>query len=256
MTVDLNVPQEGINIPTSDDLVMKDSSLMGQLPLTAIFTSFFFWANLYFYVCVFNRTCSPEWNCRIVTALHGTVASILSFGSCFVFGPWPFTYIAQPNTQLHTAIITISIGYFIFDFIWCLWYQTEGIVMLAHHVVSLVGFTYSLYTGSYGSELTAVLGGSEVTNPFLQTRWFLKEMQLYKGRTAFIIDTLFFVTYLCFRLGLGTALHYTIQTYPKLDLVPTLGGNAFYIISVVFGVQITLFYVKKYILKTKRIPPP
>ena len=231
---------------------MKDSSLMGHLPLTAIFTSFFFWANLYFYICVFNRTCSPEWNCRIVTAVHGVVASLLSFTSCFVVGPWPFTYIAQPNTQLHMTTITVSIGYFIFDFMWCLWYQTEGLVMLSHHVVSLVGFTYGLYTGMYGSELTAVLGGSEVSNPFLQTRWFLKETGRYKDRMAFTIDTLFLAVFLCFRLGLGTALHFTIQTYPKLDLIPILGGNAFYIISVVFGIQITLFYLRKYILKTKK----
>lgn len=224
---------------------------MGHLPLTAIFTSFFFWANLYFYICIFNRNCSPEWNCRIITAIHGTVATALCFTCGFIVGPWPFSYIAQPSTPFHTTIITITIGYFIFDFIWCMWYQTEGLVMLAHHFVSLFGFTYGLYTGMYGSELTAVLGGSEASNPFLQIRWFLRESGLYKDRVAKAIDYMFVAVYIFVRLGIGTALHIRVQTYPKLDLVPKLGGNAFYIISLVFGFQILKFFTGKYIFKKR-----
>lgn len=143
-------------------------------------------------------------------------------------------------------------GYFIFDLIWCMWYQTEGIVMLAHHVVSMVGFTYCLYTGMYGSELVAVLGGSESSNPFLQTRWFLKETGRYKDGVAKAIDFMFVGVYMTVRLGVGTALHYTVQTHPKLDLIPILGGNAFYIISIIFGVQIMRFFINTYVLKKRR----
>lgn len=124
--------------------------------------------------------------------------------------------------------------------------------MLAHHLVSLFGFTYVLYTGMNGCELTAVLGGSEATNPFLQLRWFMKEMDLYHGNYARAIDYVFVFLFLTMRLVVGTAFHWRVQTDPDVALIPKLGGQAFYIISVIFGIQISVFFARKYILKTKR----
>lgn len=232
-----------------DHLMQKDSSLMGQLPLAALFGSFLFWSNFYFFLCIFNRHCSPEWNCRIVTFCHGCVATLLTFTSALVTGPFPFTYVGKPNTPFHVAIIVISVGYFLFDFVWSLWYQTEGVVMLAHHIVSIFGFTYVLYTGMCGCELTAVLGGSEVSNPFLQLRWFMKASGHYRGQPAKLIDWSFVFVFLGVRLGLGTALHFRVQLDPGVDIVCKLGGQAFYIISLLFGYQIIRFFHRKYVVK-------
>ena len=232
-----------------DSLMVKDSSLMGQLPLTALFSSFLFWTNFYLLLCIFNRRCSPEWNCRVVTFFHGSIATLLTFTSAFLIGPFPFTYVGKPATSFQTAIIVISVGYFIFDFSWSVWYQTEGVVMLAHHVVSIFGFCHVLYTGMFGTELTAVLGGSEASNPFLQLRWFMKTSGVYTGRPAVLIDSIFVTIFLGLRLGVGTLLHFRIQLDPDVHLVPKLGGQAFYIISLIFGYQILRFVYRKYILK-------
>lgn len=124
--------------------------------------------------------------------------------------------------------------------------------MLAHHLVSLFGFTYVLYTGMNGCELTAVLGGSEATNPFLQLRWFMKETDHYHGIYAKVIDYIFVSLFVTMRLLVGTAFHWRVQTDPTVALIPKLGGQAFYIISVIFSVQIIIFFTRKYILKTKR----
>ena len=121
--------------------------------------------------------------------------------------------------------------------------------MLAHHLVSLFGLTYGLYTGMYGCELVTVIAGSESSNPFLQTRWFLKEYDLYKGNLAKFIDYSFVATFLFVRLGVGSLYHIRVQTDPATDLIPIIGGNAFYIISIIFGVQILRFFTKKYIWK-------
>lgn len=177
------------------------------------------------------------------------MATLLSFTSAFITGPFPFTYVGKPNTQFHVAIIVISVGYFMFDFAWSLWYQTEGLVMLAHHIVSIFGFTYTLYTGMSGCELTAVLGGSEVSNPFLQLRWFMKSSGHYTGLPAKLVDLIFVSVFLGVRLGLGTALHFRVQLDPGVDIICKLGGQAFYIISVMFGYQIVRFVYRKYILK-------
>lgn len=33
---------------------------------------------------------------------------------------------AGPNTPLHQLTCMVSAGYFVFDFFWCLYYQSEG----------------------------------------------------------------------------------------------------------------------------------
>lgn len=225
------------------------SQTSGYEILLATIGSFLAWTDSYFILHALNRKRSPEWNCRLVTAAHGVVSSSLCFTSAVLTGPWPFTYIGQANTSLHNVAMVISLGYFLFDFLWCLYMKTEGGVMLAHHLVSILGLVYILYQGKCGSELTAVMGASEVTNPLLQLRWFLKETGHYRGRIGKIVDCLFVMLFLTVRLGVGSVFHYVCQTSPKLDLITKAGGQAFYIISVIFGVQILIFFYKKYIKK-------
>ena len=224
---------------------------MGQLPLTALFGSFLFWVNFYFILSIFNYRHSPEWNCRVVTFFHGFLATFLSFLSSFITGPFPFTYVGKPSTPFHIAIIVISFGYFLFDFCWCIYYLTEGPLMLAHHVVSIFGFLYILYTGMSGCELVAVVGGSEASNPLLQIRWFMKAMGLYSGTAAKAIDYMFVAVFVGVRLGMGTALALRTQLDFSVDWIARLGGLAFYTISLLFGVQIISFFYCKYIVKRK-----
>ena len=218
----------------------------------AVIGSFLLWVDFYFILHALNHKQSAEWNCRIVTAIHGTLSALLCLLSAVYFGPWPFSHLGEKNTDLHNAIMIISLGYFLFDFIWCMYMRTEGKVMLSHHVVSVFGLIYALYQGRYGTELTAVMGASEFTNPLLQLRWFLKESGYYSGKIAVIIDWLFVVSFCVARLGVGTAFHYVCQTSPKLGLITKAGGQAFYIISVVFGIQLLHFIYRKYFKRRPR----
>lgn len=217
--------------------------------LFATIGSFLMWTDFYFILHVLNYRYSAEWNCRIVTAIHGVVAAVLCFSSACVFGPWPFTYLGEPNTNLHNMIAVISLGYFLFDFSWCVFMKTEGPVMLAHHLVSIVGLVYVTYQGRSASELTAVLGASEFTNPFLQIRWFMKTSNNYSGKMAVFVDWTFVTCFCVARLGVGSVFHYVCQTSPKVDIVTKAGGQAFYIISWIFGIQLLFFIHRKYIRK-------
>ena len=222
-----------------------------NIPVYAILGSFLLWTDFYLIICMLNQKCSAEWNCRIVTAIHGAFSAFLCLISALV-GPWPFTYVGKPNTNLHIAICIISLGYFLFDFTWCMYMKTEGPIMLAHHVVSIFGFVYVLYQGRYGCELTAVMGASEFTNPILQLRWFMKKTGYYHGIKEQIIDWGFVVLFCGARLVVGTAYHYIVQTSPNADLVTKAGGQVFYIISWIFGIQLLLFVYRKYFKKRPR----
>lgn len=215
--------------------------------LFAAIGSFLAWTDSYFILHTLNRHRSAEWNCRLITAAHAVIATSLCFMSAVVTGPWPFSYVGGANTSLHSTIMIISLGYFVFDFLWCMHSGTEGVVMLAHHMVSILGLMYSLYQGKAGSELTAVMGASEVTNPILQLRWFLRECGYYKGKLAVLLDFVFVAIFWTARLGIGSAFHFVCQTSPNLDLVVKGGGQAFYIISAIFGVQLAMYFYKKHI---------
>ncbi|XP_049835198.1 TLC domain-containing protein 5-like isoform X3 [Schistocerca gregaria] len=121
----------------------------------------------------------PEWSCRLLTAFHATLVTVLAVLACFL-GPWPFTDPGGPNTTLQCIVLVTSLGYFIFDFIWCLYHQTEGATMLIHHAVSIIAISRVLMKGVSGTEAVAGVGGLEITNPLLQARWFLRSSG-YKG---------------------------------------------------------------------------
>ena len=219
--------------------------------LQSVFGSLLLWTVMYFIVHAFNNTQTPEWNCRIVTLFHGILVTFLCFYSAFVLGPWPFDYIAQKNTPFHNQIMIISLGYFIFDFFWCLFIGTETIVMKAHHAVSIFSFVYALYYNVCGSEITAVIGASEFTNPLLQLRWFVKQKGRLHGCLAVLLDFSLLVAFWSARLIVGTAFHLKVQLSPDLYLFARIGGNLFYIISVVFGVGMLQYVVNRYFLKKR-----
>nr|XP_006133691.1 transmembrane protein 136 isoform X2 [Pelodiscus sinensis] len=80
--------------------------------------------------------------------------------------------------------------------------------MLAHHTVSILGIAVSLSLGESAAEVNAVLFGSEITNPLLQARWFLRETGLYHSFTGDVVDFFFVALFTGVRIGVGAWLMY------------------------------------------------
>lgn len=219
----------------------------------AILGSFLLWLNLYSIICAINWDKSAEWNCRLIAGLHGTVSAVLCFISAFILGPWPFNHIGYPPDQLHCTIIIISFGYFLFDLMWCLYMKTEGIVMLAHHMLSLYGFFHGLLFNLYGCELIAVLGASEFTNPLLQYRWFLKQKGRYSGNLAMLIDFSFVFFFFAARVVVGSAFLVWTLMSPRMGIVAKLGGAMMYAVGVIFSIHLAKFIRRKYIFHTASV---
>lgn len=215
----------------------------------AILGSFLVWLNIYNCIYVVNHKHSAEWNCRMVAGLHGTCSAILCFISAFILGPWPFSYIGYPPNSLHCNIIVISFGYFLFDLLWCLYMKTEGLVMLTHHVLSILGLMYVMRYNIYGCESTAILGASEFTNPLLQLRWFLKQSKKYSGDVALIIDWSFVVFFFGARVVVGSALYVWLMLSPRMEVIAKLGGTMMHCVGVIFSIHLGMFIHRKYIKK-------
>lgn len=214
----------------------------------AVLGSFLFWFIFYNTMLIFGkRLLSPDWTIRILAGLHGTISALLCFISAFILGPWPFSYIGYPPTEFHCNIIILSSGYFLFDMVWCLYKNTEGIVMLLHHAFSLYGFLHVFIFNVYGCEVIAILGSSEFTNPILQTRWFMKQTGYYDGFWAKFIDFSFVFFFITARIIAGLVLLVWLCLSPRMSFIAKIGGWNMYTVSVVFSVHLLLFIRRKYI---------
>ncbi|EDO39371.1 predicted protein [Nematostella vectensis] len=209
------------------------------------------WISLYAIISIINTNRSPEWNCRLVTIIHAIVSTALSYWCAFRTGPWPFDTFGEASTQFQTLIATITLGYFLFDFTWCLYMGTEGLNMLAHHMISVYSLSYIVINGYSGSEIVATIFGSEMTNPFLQMRWFLRETGNYELRIAYINDLVFLTLFLFLRLGPGTSVLYWTLKSSKPALVVKAGGIGLYLVGVVWSFYIMLFACKRFFGKKK-----
>ncbi|KAM8903853.1 TLC domain-containing protein 5a isoform 2-T3 [Spinachia spinachia] len=172
------------------------------------------WVSLYSILCGLNGSRSYEWNCRLVTLAHGILAVCITGYIGYVDGPWPFTY-------------------------------PEGPVMLAHHTMSILGILLTLWLGESGIESCAVLFGSEITNPLLQARWFLKQTGRYGTRLGDVVDVLFVLLFVLMRVFVGGTMLYCELISPRPRFFIKCGGVAMYALSWVFMVDIVRFARRK-----------
>ncbi|KAM3601770.1 uncharacterized protein V6R79_018636 [Siganus canaliculatus] len=222
------------------------------MPVLQVICSLTGWYCLYLF---FRRAFihrGPEWSCRLVTLSHGVVIVLLTAYVVFIDGPWPFTHAGTENTELQTSALAVCLGYFFFDMSWCLCNHTEGPVMLAHHAASILGILLALFMGVSGCETCGVIFGSEITNPLLQSRWFLRRLGLYDSLLGDAVDLLFILLFATVRVGVGTVMFYCELTSPRTTLVMKLGGVVMYGIAWVFMVDIARFGYKKSRAKYKK----
>ncbi|XP_068601219.1 TLC domain-containing protein 5a [Brachionichthys hirsutus] len=205
-----------------------------------------FWASLYFVLCNVNGSRSPEWNCRLVTLVHGILAVCITAYIGYVDGPWPFAYPGTKNSTLQISALVLSLCYFIFDMAWCVHFRTEGPVMLAHHTLSILGILLTLWLGESGIEGCAVLFGSEITNPLLQARWFLKQTGNYGTWLGTVVDVLFVTLFVLMRVFVGGAMLYCELISPRPRFFIKCGGVVLYVLSWVFVMDIVRFAIRKW----------
>ncbi|KAJ0062199.1 hypothetical protein NL108_017689 [Boleophthalmus pectinirostris] len=117
--------------------------------------------------------------------------------------------------------------------------------MLAHHAASVLGIVLALGLGSSGCETCAVVFGSELTNPLLQARWFLRRAGLYESVLGDAVDVLFVALFAGVRVGVGTVMFYRQLVSPRPALVMKLGGVVMYALAWVFMVDIARFGYRK-----------
>lgn len=112
----------------------------------AIFVSFICWCSLYATAALALPDKTPEYWCRVVTFIHAVFSTFLGINQCFS-DEWSFNDPAKPTTDNQAMLLVSSLGYFLEDLLWCALYQTEGYLMIAHHIYSCIVLFRMLMSG-------------------------------------------------------------------------------------------------------------
>ncbi|XP_075765744.1 TLC domain-containing protein 5-like [Pelodiscus sinensis] len=207
------------------------------------------WLSLYTCFCYWNKHRTYEWSCRLVTLVHGVLITCLSGYIALIDGPWPLTHAGTLNTPLQVHMLCLTLGYFLFDLSWCMYFQTEGGLLLAHHTLSICGMMVVLGLGKSATEINAIIFVSEVTNPLLQARWFLRETGRYRGFVGDVVDCSFVVLFMVLRIGVGAQIMYSMTVSPRPMWLLKAGGLAMYAVSLGFMMGICSFTRRKVLKK-------
>lgn len=107
-------------------------------------------------------------------------------------------------------------GYFTFDIIWC-FVHNETFIVKFHHVVTCSGLVYYSFKFSQQHVIVYAIGLTEFTNPFLQTRWYLKYHNLRDGWFFKIIETVFIILFFYLRTFVFSYYYYLGWTKKELN---------------------------------------
>ena len=121
-----------------------------------------------------------------------------------------------------------------------------GMLMLTHHAISIFGNWLVLYRDINGTEMIATIFGSELTNPLLQARWFLRETGQQNTWYGELNDGCFILLFGLLRIVIASNLIYSYLNHPRPDWIARTGGTLFYIISWVFWLFIFRYAFRKY----------
>lgn len=72
------------------------------------------WLCLYLLLCYVNGRRGCEWNCRLVTLLHGVLIVCVTAYIGFIDGPWPFTHPGERFYSKTTNFKWKTITYYTF----------------------------------------------------------------------------------------------------------------------------------------------
>ncbi|XP_019873041.2 TLC domain-containing protein 5-like [Aethina tumida] len=213
-----------------------------------IIASTAFWCTSYGILRLLLPNKPQEFTCRILTFVHGLIMAYLGVRECLMPGT-PFIYPELQTTCSHKRVMVMSLGYFIFDLLWSVLFGSETKLMLTHHIYSICALARMLFKNTAGPQAMCSLGTMEITNPLLQTRWFIRSAGLYPSKLHTATEFAFFVTFVVVRIFIGTYFMFLVFTQTQNDLEFLFLAMAIYVMSWMFMINILAYVKKKYVVE-------
>lgn len=211
--------------------------------LTEIGTSTAAWSAVFVLInTVLLRRRSLAFNNRVVSLLHALVALLV----CPVALNWhhPLSGFGQKTTDYQRFAMNLSLGYFTYDMLCCL-YISLDVADLAHHLCTMLGLAVGVCNGVSGAELTFCLLLMEVSNPFLHGRFLMKELGWKETSLSSMNDIAFAVSFFICRLLVGPAVVYYTLKCPTSPMIVKVGGIGIQVVSLFWFYKIVQIVTRK-----------
>ncbi|XP_022086064.1 transmembrane protein 136-like isoform X2 [Acanthaster planci] len=158
----------------------------------------------------------------------------------------PTTEAGGKSNPYENSTMVVCNGYFLYDFIRSMLYDTRhNRAMVLHHLVCILFTSASLVSGLSGTEINFSLFLAELTNPMLQIRWLMRNAGITEGILYELNQVVFLVAFFIIRVGIGTYWIYHYLLHPVPHLFFKLGGILLYAVSIIFMGQIMIVAYNK-----------
>lgn len=187
---------------------------------------------------------SAEFSDRLLTLVHGSVTAFVGVNECFTKdllheGP-------QNHSTTQQLLLIFSLGYFVFDLSWCVYYRSETNLMYAHHIYSCFALWRIIYMEYSGSQAACGLGCMEVSNPLLQARWYARALGYHNTPLFISLDLTFIFVFVVVRIFFGTFFLLAVTFHPYNNWEFRIISLAMYLLSWFFVANIINYVKLKY----------
>ena len=139
---------------------------------------------------------------RLVSILHGLILVFFA-GYEFYFKPGSC---GDDNTSFEQRLMTISVGYFIYDFLCMAYYGLLDMTMIIHHLICIVGMSMSICFEHSANSIVNAMFIAEVSNPAMHLRTILKLYRLTYTKAYELMEISFMLLYIYGRLLVGPSI--------------------------------------------------
>ena len=136
---------------------------------------------------------------RLVSFIHGILCLLLSSYVAYL----KFSSCGDATTQLEYFILTMSGGYFSYDFISMAFFGLLDLDMAIHHLMCIGGIVMILIENKGASFVVNGLFVAEVSNPAMHCRVMLRYMGLRYSRAYEVAEYTYFIMFFFGRVILG-----------------------------------------------------
>ena len=219
-----------------ETLVAAAGAMQNMLPQTLA------WTLLYVLLRfgVFRKR-TADFSNRVVSLIHAFVA-IYMCARCLPHWGALLENVGGVNTREHLECMTMSLSYFIYDFIYCM--LNNEVENVVHHLFTVGGLTSGVMTGTSGPELVGCLFLMEVSNPSLHARFLLRELGMKESVLATVNDLVFAILFLVCRLVIGPPLVWRTVTCETNAYIVKAGGLGILVVSLMWGWRIVMMMVR------------
>lgn len=196
---------------------------------------------------------SEEWNCRILTFFHGSIVSYSAIRDIIANGEHMHFH-NYPLSEEQQLYLSFMLSYFLFDLSWIRLFGNESWVIYFHHISSILIITKIISTKFGGLIVPFGVAGLEMTNPYLQMRWFLRTYGYLNTPIHTIVELWLFFAFFFLRVIIGSILLYYTQLNAKVDIYMKLLFTCIYLVSLILAWDIYRYFHKRYLSSGRTRP--